>query len=89
MWDIVPELEIEPGPPSLGVQSHSQWTTREVLPFVINNSFTGGGNLSCTNTSFKIKLSIYFYGPIVSYFIQLVITGSNTNWNQDCWEKYQ
>ena len=30
MWDLVPWPGIEPGPPALGVQSLSHWTTREV-----------------------------------------------------------
>ena len=30
MWDLVPSLEIKPGPPALGAQSLNRWTTREV-----------------------------------------------------------
>ena len=30
MWDLVPWPGIEPGPPALGAQSLSHWTTREV-----------------------------------------------------------
>ena len=30
MWDLVPWPGIEPWPPTLGAQSLSQWTTREV-----------------------------------------------------------
>ena len=30
-WDLVPWPGIEPGPPALGVQHLSHWTTREVL----------------------------------------------------------
>ena len=30
MWDLVPRLGIEPGPPALGAQSLTHWTTREV-----------------------------------------------------------
>ena len=30
MWDLVPRPGIEPGPPALGAQSLSHWTTREV-----------------------------------------------------------
>ena len=30
VWDLVPWLGIEPGPPVLGVESLSRWTTREV-----------------------------------------------------------
>ena len=29
-WDPVPRSGIEPGPPALGEQSLSHWTTREV-----------------------------------------------------------
>ena len=29
MWDLVPQPDIEPGRPPLGVQSLSHWTTRE------------------------------------------------------------
>ena len=29
MWDLVPQLGIEPGPPALGAWSLSHWTTRE------------------------------------------------------------
>ena len=32
MWDLVPRLGIEPGPPALGVQGLSCWTTREIPP---------------------------------------------------------
>ena len=28
MWDLVPQPWVEPGPPVLGVQSLSRWTTR-------------------------------------------------------------
>ena len=31
VWDLAPLPGIEPGPPALGVQSVSHWTTREVL----------------------------------------------------------
>ena len=30
MWDLVPRPGIEPGPPALGAQSLTHWTTREV-----------------------------------------------------------
>ena len=30
MWDLAPRPGIEPGPPALGAQSSSHWTTREV-----------------------------------------------------------
>ena len=30
MWDLVPQLGIEPRHPALGVQSHSHWTARDV-----------------------------------------------------------
>ena len=29
MWDLVPQPRIEPGPPALGAQSLTHWTTRE------------------------------------------------------------
>ena len=32
MWDLVPRLETEPGPPALGAQSLTHWTTGEILP---------------------------------------------------------
>ena len=32
IWDLVPWPGIKPGPPALGVQSLSHWTTREVPP---------------------------------------------------------
>ena len=31
MWDLIPGLGIEPGPPVLGARSLNHWTTREVL----------------------------------------------------------
>ena len=34
MWDLVPGPRIEPGPPALGVQSLTHWTTREVPRFI-------------------------------------------------------
>ena len=30
MWDLAPQPETEPGPPALGAQSPTHWTTREV-----------------------------------------------------------
>ena len=30
MWDLVPQPGIKPGPPALGAESLSHWTTREV-----------------------------------------------------------
>ena len=30
MWDLDPWLRIKPGPPALGAQSFSDWTTRDV-----------------------------------------------------------
>ena len=38
MWDLVPWSGIKAGPPALGAQSLSHWTTREV-PDSINNDF--------------------------------------------------
>ena len=35
MWDLVPWPRLEPGPPALGAQSLSHWTTREVLSLFI------------------------------------------------------
>ena len=38
MWDLVPQLGIEPEPPALGAQNLSQWTTREVpRPWFFNS----------------------------------------------------
>ena len=31
MWDLAPWPGMEPGPPALGVQSLSHWTTGDVL----------------------------------------------------------
>ena len=36
MWDLVPQPGIEPGPPVLGAQSCSQWTTREAPALFFN-----------------------------------------------------
>ena len=33
MGDLVPQPQIEPGPPALGAQSLSQWITKEVPKF--------------------------------------------------------
>ena len=30
MWDLVPQPGIKPGPPALGAQSFSHWTTKEI-----------------------------------------------------------
>ena len=30
MWDVVPRQGMEPGPPTLGVQSLSHWTNKEI-----------------------------------------------------------
>ena len=35
MWDLAPWPGIEPGPPALGTQSPSHWTTREVPKSII------------------------------------------------------
>ena len=37
MWDLAPRPGIEPGPPALGVQSPTHWTTREVPGISILN----------------------------------------------------
>ena len=34
LWDLVPRPGIKPGPPILGAQSLSHWTTREVPIFI-------------------------------------------------------
>ena len=39
MWDLVPRLGMEPGPPALGAQSLSHWITREVPE--VNSIFAG------------------------------------------------
>ena len=39
MWDLVPWSGSEPGPPALGAQSLSNWTTREVPKYFKRNSF--------------------------------------------------
>ena len=39
MWDLVPQPEIEPGPPAMGAQSLTHWTTREVpRKYLVNES---------------------------------------------------
>ena len=38
MWDLVPWLGIEPGPPALGAWSLNHWTTREVPALLFLNS---------------------------------------------------
>ena len=38
LWDLVPWPGIEPGPPALGAQSLSHWTTREVPPNILKLS---------------------------------------------------
>ena len=40
MWDLVPWPGIEPGPPALGAQSISHWTTRAVPTWVFKNTQT-------------------------------------------------
>ena len=35
MWGLVPQPEIEPRPPALGVQSLSRWIAKEV-PFILS-----------------------------------------------------
>ena len=32
--DLIPQPEVEPGPPALRVQSFNHWTTREVPPAI-------------------------------------------------------
>ena len=34
LWDLVPWLGVEPGPPALGAQSLNHWTTREVTTII-------------------------------------------------------
>ena len=34
MWDLVPQLRIEPRPSAVGAWSLSHWTTREVPDFI-------------------------------------------------------
>ena len=42
MWDLVPWPGIEPGPPALGVQSLTHWTTREVPESIFESQYTPG-----------------------------------------------
>ena len=35
LWDLIPQPGIKPGPPAMGTQSLSHWTTREVLDFYL------------------------------------------------------
>ena len=39
MWDLVPWVGIEPGPPALGAQRLSHWTTREVPVSIFLQTF--------------------------------------------------
>ena len=39
MWDLVPRPGIEPGPPALGAQSLTHWTTRKVAHFFLFKFF--------------------------------------------------
>ena len=58
MWDLVPWPGIEPGPPALGVQSLSYWTTCEVL-------------LKAFLSLFNLNLLIFNW-RIIPYSIMLV-----------------
>ena len=51
MWDLVPWPGMEPGPPALGVQSLSHWTTRDVsdllfAEFILASAHWDGGGWS-------------------------------------------
>ena len=35
MWDLVPWSGFEPGPPALGMQNFSHWTTEEIPCFIL------------------------------------------------------
>ena len=50
MWDLGPWPRIEPGPPALGAQSPSHWTTREVLRInIFNLSFSSKLQMDISN----------------------------------------
>ena len=51
MWDLVPWPGIKPGPPALGAQSLTHWTTREVTPNSLSFSAEG------TETPFSLPPS--------------------------------
>ena len=57
MWDLVPWPGIKPGPPALGPQSLSHWTTREVsLIWLYSSSYLQYPPRCQTHS----RLSIYF-----------------------------
>ena len=39
MWDLIPQLGIEPGPPALRMQSLSHWATREVPKLIYSKLY--------------------------------------------------
>ena len=47
MWDLFPWSGVEPGPPALGVQSLSHWTTREVPGQHCFGTACGSSSLIC------------------------------------------
>ena len=56
MWDPVPWLVIEPGPPALGAQHLSCWTTRKSLvPLVFTSLFPALGAIASVYSSGIIK----------------------------------
>ena len=79
-WDIVPWPGIEPGPPALGVQSLSHWTTREVPNSVFwGLSFQHG---LCAQEMCKMKLTARCYDILMqnySFKIRLYYQKNNTN----------
>ena len=53
VWDLVPWLGIEPGPPVLGGQSLSHWTTREVLRLCVEGVW---GCASCVYEILQVRI---------------------------------
>ena len=88
MWDLVPWPGIEPGPPALGAQSLSHWTTREVpLTLLIEAQLTFNISFRCTTQWFNtftdytpykviIKSGLYSVLYITSLDLIYFTTGS-------------
>ena len=77
-WDLVPWPGIEPGPPALGAQSLSHWTTREIPEFRIFLSPAKEKPISpFPNPQVTINL--------LSISTDLLILDTSYKWNHSIW----
>ena len=81
MWDLVPRPGIEPGPPALGAQSLSHWTTKEVPQhfFLVK---------PCCQTLITGFHVCYLWGPKTRDLEDTLIAYGEWCWIRDLWRRF-